>query len=168
MISLGYLPPRHFKIGEHTGPSHTLRITAPRSITKMSAAPSTVAPETTQQLTKSDLVKYLASGCKPREKWRCDMDPIFLFYLQSAAGHCSIEYKPNDTFSRAARFHITVVLGVRFPPSLRLSWLEIILYVRFLVHGHKRSIIDQWFWMSAYMEYGYWRFSRPNKSRKYL
>ncbi|CAL8469717.1 g9259 [Coccomyxa elongata] len=36
----------------------------------MSAAPSTVAPETTQQLTKSDLVKYLASGCKPREKWR--------------------------------------------------------------------------------------------------
>ncbi|KAK9905722.1 hypothetical protein WJX75_005133 [Coccomyxa subellipsoidea] len=36
----------------------------------MSAATSTMAPEATQRLSKDDLVKYLASGCKPREKWR--------------------------------------------------------------------------------------------------
>ena len=25
----------------------------------------------TQPLTKDDLVAYLASGCKPRDQWRC-------------------------------------------------------------------------------------------------
>ena len=42
----------------------------------MTAAPEVVVPEATKQLTKSDLVKYLASGCKPRDKWRCAVGPI--------------------------------------------------------------------------------------------
>ena len=42
----------------------------------MTAAPVATAPEAVKTLTKDDLVKYLASGCKPREKWRCVGGPI--------------------------------------------------------------------------------------------
>jgi hypothetical protein len=34
-------------------------------------ASSVAAEPVTQPLTKDDLVAYLASGCKPRERWRC-------------------------------------------------------------------------------------------------
>jgi glutamate--cysteine ligase len=36
------------------------------------AASSAVA-EATKPLTKADLVAYLASGCKTRDKWRCGL-----------------------------------------------------------------------------------------------
>ena len=59
----------------------------------MTAAPVATAPEALKTLTKDDLVKYLASGCKPREKWRCVGGPIWLLsqqidsLVQSLRGH---------------------------------------------------------------------------------
>ena len=38
----------------------------------MAMAPSATAPAVAaEKLTKNDLVTYLASGCKPRDRWRC-------------------------------------------------------------------------------------------------
>lgn len=44
----------------------------PRSRARRPLAVRAVAAEpATQRLTKDDLVKYVASGCKPRDQWRC-------------------------------------------------------------------------------------------------
>ena len=41
------------------------------------ALSTTAPPVATQKLVKEDLVKYLASGCKPREAWRyCSLHSI--------------------------------------------------------------------------------------------
>ena len=47
----------------------------------MAAAPTAVAPQVSQKLTKDDLVKYLASGCKPRDKWRWAPGTIYQMAL---------------------------------------------------------------------------------------
>ena len=47
----------------------------------MAAAPTAVAPQVSQKLTKDDLVKYLASGCKPRDKWRWGPGTIYQMAL---------------------------------------------------------------------------------------
>jgi len=53
-------------------PSPTQRIVTRGGRVIVAASPPTEdAVVVTDPLTKQDLVDYLASGCKPREKWRC-------------------------------------------------------------------------------------------------
>ncbi len=104
MLSTGCLTSRHCTLGRDFGPSHKQRIATPYPRTRMSAAPSTIAPEATQQLTKEDLVKYLASGCKPREKWRYD-NCLILLSPTLRGLHVGIGLQMNGISTKDAVFH---------------------------------------------------------------
>ena len=72
MVYSGFAPPLQPNIVLcHSSPARAHQ----RVGVRMSAAPGVAAPAATKQLTKDDLVKYLASGCKTRDKWRCAASP---------------------------------------------------------------------------------------------
>ena len=51
-----------------------------RSVIVAASPPTEDAVVVTEPLTKKDLVDYLASGCKPKDKWRCHFN-VYLRHL---------------------------------------------------------------------------------------
>lgn len=65
---------------------HEIRRQRGRQVIVASSPPTEEIVIATEPLTKEDLVAYLASGCKPKEKWRCVFQ--LLLVLDSGCRTC--------------------------------------------------------------------------------